>query len=138
MPTEPEKAEELRNSPRYSFSGMDEEGQFILNRWQTYRGLCTPGSNLENWYQVFVEIMRPGARTFDGHQAIFRHDTMSKLPLIKSPTLVLHGTNDVVLGDANKLRSLIPDVRTKIIEGGGVFVAFEIPEAFAGPILEFA
>ena len=137
VPTEPEKVEELRNSPRYRFGGMDEEGQFILDRWKTYRGLCSPGADVEGWYQIFVDILRPGAHTFDGHQAIFRHDTMSRLPLIKSSTLVLHGTNDVVLGDANKLRSLIPDVRTSTIEGGGVFVAFEMPEAFAKPILDF-
>ena len=137
IPTDPQKAEELQKAPRYRFGGMDEQGEFILNRWRNYRALCTPEYDLEGWYQIFVDIMRPGARTFDGHQAIFRHDTMARLPLIKCPTLVLHGTNDVVLGDPEKLRSLIPDVRTTIIKGGGVFVAFEMPEAFSGAILEF-
>ena len=136
VPTDPQKAEELRGSQRYRFEGMDEEGQFVLNRWRTYRALCTT-SKLEDWYPLFVATLLPGSHAFDGHQAIFRHDILPRLPLLTQPTLIVTGTKDVVVGDEAKLLSLIPNVTTKTIEGGGVFVAMEMPHEYASAILEF-
>ncbi len=66
-------------------------------------------------------------------QAIVAHDTSARLPGLTVPTLVLHGTEDRILGVANgrQIASLVPGSRLKIFERTGHLFWWEHPERAA-------
>ena len=59
-------------------------------------------------------------------------DVTDKLPLIKQPTLVLHGENDVLLSVAGsqELAALLPEGRFELLDHQGHCCHFENPERF--------
>jgi 3-oxoadipate enol-lactonase len=63
-------------------------------------------------------------------QAIAAHDTSSRLAEISAPTLVVHGTEDQMLGDANgrAIAKAIPGARLEILEGVGHLFWWEQPQ----------
>ncbi len=73
-------------------------------------------------------------------QAIMAHDTHDRLPGIATPTLVLHGTADRVLGYPNGplIASLIPDARLETYEDAGHMFWWEQPERSAELVREHA
>lgn len=65
--------------------------------------------------------------------------TYDRLPAIRSPTLVVTGTEDVVIPPANSwlLAERIPGARLERIPGAGHGLMYQCPERFAGIITEF-
>lgn len=73
-------------------------------------------------------------------QAILGHDTSARLPGLATPTLVVHGSVDRVLGYPNGplIASLLPDARLQTLEDVGHMFWWEQPERAAGLIREHA
>jgi pimeloyl-ACP methyl ester carboxylesterase len=67
------------------------------------------------------------------------HDTVSRLRLIRSPTLIVHGGADRMtpLHNATLLSERIPDAELAIIAGTGHAYLLEKPEESAAVVLEF-
>ncbi|HTX45822.1 MAG TPA: alpha/beta fold hydrolase [Solirubrobacteraceae bacterium] len=73
---------------------------------------------------------RPPLRGVSSHWwASFFHDTVSRLPQIQAPTLVLHGELDAMapLANARMLAARIPDAELKIVRSAGHAYALERP-----------
>lgn len=72
--------------------------------------------------------------------AIFGHDTSARLPGLQPPTLVVHGTEDLVLGVANgrQIASLVPHSKLEIFDRTGHLFWWEHPERSAELIREHA
>lgn len=66
-------------------------------------------------------------------------DAWDRLPELAAPTLIVHGTEDVVVDpvNANLLAERIPDSRLEWFEGCGHLVFWEEPERFASVVGEF-
>jgi pimeloyl-ACP methyl ester carboxylesterase len=98
----------------------------------------------ESRYAAFTEMaaaMPVARRTVELQiQAILAHDTSGRLPGLATPTLVIHGRVDRVLGVANgpQIASLIPDARLELLEDVGHMFWWEQPERSAGLIREHA
>ncbi len=73
-------------------------------------------------------------------QAIAAHDTSARLPGLSTPTLVIHGTVDRVLGYPNGplIASLIPGARLETLDGVGHMFWWEQPERAAELVREHA
>jgi 3-oxoadipate enol-lactonase len=73
-------------------------------------------------------------------QAIVAHDTNSRLPELRLPTLVIHGTEDRVLPYVNGklIASLIPSSKLEIYDGVGHMFWWEQPDRTAGLVREHA
>ncbi len=73
-------------------------------------------------------------------QAIFAHDTSSRLGEISAPTLIVHGTEDGVLPYPNGelIDTLMPSARLETLEGVGHMFWWEQPEVSAELIREHA
>jgi 3-oxoadipate enol-lactonase len=97
----------------------------------------------ESRYAEFVamaEAIPAARRTIELQvQAIFGHDTSARLPQLRLPTLVVHGTADRVLSVVNgrRVASLIPGSRLEILEGVGHMFWWEQPERSAELLREF-
>jgi 3-oxoadipate enol-lactonase len=66
-------------------------------------------------------------------------DAWDRLPELRAPTLVLHGTEDVVVDPANStlLVERIPDAHLQWFTGCGHLLFWEEPERFVGLVGEF-
>jgi pimeloyl-ACP methyl ester carboxylesterase len=66
-------------------------------------------------------------------EACSAHDTSARLPSLRMPTLVIHGTLDEMLPVANgrMIAELIPGARLEILEGVGHLFFWEQPETSA-------
>jgi 3-oxoadipate enol-lactonase len=73
-------------------------------------------------------------------KAIVGHDTSARLPELKMPTLVVHGTLDQLLSVQNghMIAGLIPGSRLEILEGVGHMFFLERPEQTAELVREHA
>ncbi len=73
-------------------------------------------------------------------RAIVGHDTSARLPDLRTPTLVVHGTLDQMLPVENghMIAGLIPDARLEILEGIGHMFFIERPEQTAELVREHA
>lgn len=73
-------------------------------------------------------------------QAIFGHDTSSRLGEISAPTLIVHGTEDGVLPVENghQIASLMPDARLEILEDVGHMFWWEQPQRSAELVRQHA
>ena len=73
-------------------------------------------------------------------QAIVAHDTSARLPGLATPTLVVHGTVDRVLGYPNgtQIAGLVPNARLETLEEVGHMFWWEQPERSAELVREHA
>jgi 3-oxoadipate enol-lactonase len=73
-------------------------------------------------------------------RAITAHDTSARLPELRLPTLVVHGTLDQMLPVQNghMIAGLIPDSRLEILDGIGHMFFLEEPERTAELVREHA
>jgi pimeloyl-ACP methyl ester carboxylesterase len=71
--------------------------------------------------------------------ATFYHDTVSRLPSIQAPTLVMHGAKDAMapLANARLLAERIPDAELAVIEGTGHAYLLERPEHSRDVLADF-
>jgi 3-oxoadipate enol-lactonase len=119
------------------------------DRRRVYRAMyelnLSPGFRAEeSRFAEFVEMAEalPAARETIGLQvqAIAAHDTSARLPGLTTPTLVIHGTVDRILGYPNGplVASLIPAARLETLEGVGHMFWWEQPERSAELVREHA
>lgn len=91
--------------------------------------------------QVAERARHPvAARAFQGQQAAsWGHDAWERLPEIAAPTLVIHGTADVVMppGNAERLADRIPGSRLVLLEGLGHLLFHEEPDEFGAIVAPF-
>jgi 3-oxoadipate enol-lactonase len=119
------------------------------DRHRVYRAMyelnLSPGFRAEeSRFAEFVEMAEalPAARETIGLQvqAIAAHDTSARLPRLTTPTLVIHGTVDRILGYPNGplVASLIPEARLETLEDIGHMFWWEQPERSAELVREHA
>jgi 3-oxoadipate enol-lactonase len=82
----------------------------------------------------------PVAVIMEQMRAITAHDTSTRLPELRLPTLVVHGTLDQMLPVQNghMIAGLIPDSRLEILDGIGHMFFLEEPERTAELVREHA
>ncbi|MFC2032437.1 alpha/beta fold hydrolase [Chloroflexota bacterium] len=131
----PEMREQLSNSPRYQPMEIKEDGSHIMEYWQRHQHL--PGRALEIRQMSFVGYMMAGTRVHDAHQSVWRYPCEERLPLVKSPTLLVCGDKDNLYDQLESTQGLIPRCQTKIIKGGGPSMSLEMPEVLAHTILNY-
>jgi 3-oxoadipate enol-lactonase len=100
-------------------------------------------ANEEAWVRFRATGMRYGlavAVIMRQMQAIAGHDTSARLPRLRTPTQVVHGTLDELLPVQNghMIAGLIPDSRLEIYEGVGHMFFLEKPQRTAELLREHA
>ena len=122
--------------PRYAQMEIKKDGSHLMKIWKLPTGFA-PRSKPESWHRVVVDYLVAGVGATDAWHAVFRYDIEPRFPLIRCPTLLISGDEDLFLHRLETTAGFIPRCRTKIIEGGGDVIAYERYEAFAEAILEF-
>jgi pimeloyl-ACP methyl ester carboxylesterase len=73
-----------------------------------------------NGVELYYEAHGSGAPLVAQFDATTRFDCTNRLPQIKAPTVIVHGTSDRIapLAMAEQMRELIPNSRLVLIDGG--------------------
>jgi 3-oxoadipate enol-lactonase len=91
----------------------------------------------DSGFAAFVEMASalpaPRDLIFRQMRACVQHDTQSRLGQIATPTLIVHGTEDRVLGVGNgrQIASLMPGSQLELLDGIGHMFWWEQPERSA-------
>ncbi|KMS56512.1 alpha/beta hydrolase [Novosphingobium barchaimii LL02] len=72
-----------------------------------------------------------------GHHAAFTYDQAARLPLVTQPAMILTNTGDVIHNHAPAAHALRPDFAYAALEGSGVDIVDEQPEAWADAVAAF-
>ena len=131
---EPEVRKSRLTDQKYDPIKIIADGSHLIRIWkiaQNWSPNCTP----ESWHRWVVDFLNAGE--LDAHQALFRYLIDKRLPLLKMPTLLISGTEDVFYSRLRESAKLIPKCKIEIIEGGGIIVCYERAKDFAEAVLEF-
>ena len=112
------------------------DGGFLTGIWQGYRN-SLPGGGPEMRLKVLIPTIMAAARPYDAHHACGRYEIRPRLGLIKSPTLLMSGSRDLMLNELESTKSIIPRCRTQVIQGGGIYIGLEYPKEFAKAVDDF-
>jgi pimeloyl-ACP methyl ester carboxylesterase len=72
-----------------------------------------------------------------GHNAAFTYDHADRLAFIRHPTLILTNTGDAIYDLAQRAQTLRPDFAFVALEGGGIDVQDQLPQAWAAAVTDF-
>ncbi len=113
------------------------DGSHLTELWQR-RMPFYPKDRPDLLTRFVRDALRVLDRVEDGHRAVNKYQMETKVSLIQAPTLVLAGTDDPFSYPRMKpLAENIKNSRTAEIEGGMVPMVDQMPEMFAGVVMEF-
>ena len=94
---------------------------------------------IERYAEVSLRFPAPQNMLERQWEAITRHDACSRLQNITAPTLVITGSEDVLIPPENSgvLAERIPDARVRVIDGGGHLFVVERSQQFNEAVLGF-
>lgn len=84
-----------------------------------------------------VQAMIGRGAFWHGHHAAYMYDQAERLPLITQPTLIFSNTGDEIYPHAEAARAIRPDFAFAALEGGGVDIVDQQPEAWADIVAGF-
>ncbi|MFC1930222.1 alpha/beta fold hydrolase, partial [Chloroflexota bacterium] len=132
----PEEREVFLNNPKYAPIDINKDGSFLMKDWE-YCLSNSPYLDLEDSFRMFVAHMMAGPRLHDAHYAAFRYEKGVKLPLVKSPTLLIYGREDQFCRKLEAVRDLIPRCKTRVFEKASSGIPLEKPEELAEAVFDF-
>jgi len=133
----PSMLEERLSVFNFGLEEIREDGSHLVDLWQRYRTIM-PQAKPENLQKTILGYLLAGPRAHDGHQAVFRYRVENRLPLLKCPTLLISGGDKDIFHERMEVtKGLIPDCRTRVIDGGGDLIPLEKPAEFAEVTLDF-
>jgi 3-oxoadipate enol-lactonase len=113
------------------------QAMWEINLSPTFRA---EGSGFAAYVEMASALPVPRDLVFRQMRACVQHDTQARLGQIETPTLIVHGTEDRVLGVGNgrQIASLMPAARLELLDGIGHMFWWELPERSAELIREHA
>lgn len=115
---------------------LTEDGALIMMLWNAFKTF-NPKAGPEIWQKLLIAGLIAGPSGEAAHHAVFEYNEQQRLPLIKCPTLLISGTEDMFLKYMDATCKLIPQCTPKTIEGGGSAIALTRPDEFAQAVVEF-
>ncbi len=102
-------------------------------------GFREDDSRFEEFERMATALPSPGPVIVQQMRACGAHDTSERLAQVSTPTLVIHGTEDRLLGVANghQIAAAIP-TRLELLEGVGHMFWWEQPERSAALVRDHA
>ena len=114
-----------------------EDGSHLTELWQK-RMTFYPKNRPDLLTRFVIDALKLGDRAEEGHQAVSSYRMEDRASLIKSPTLVVAGTEDPFsFPRMDPLSQSIQGSKTAVIEGGMVPAVDQMPNDFARIVINF-
>jgi 3-oxoadipate enol-lactonase len=123
----------------YILTGSQEAAQKAAPSIFTERTLKERPEVVQRYSEISQRFPPDPATLINQWKAVQGHDTWAELPKIEAPTLVLTGSEDILIPPENAtiLTERIPNARLQVIEGGGHQFLVEQADAFNRAVLDF-
>jgi pimeloyl-ACP methyl ester carboxylesterase len=132
-----EDRERRKTRPPIDEVESKEDGSHLTELWQK-RMPFYPKNRPDLLTRFVIDALKAGDRVEEGHQAVSEYRMEDKTPLIKSPTLVVAGTEDPFsFPRMGPLSQSIKGSKSEVIQGGMVLVVDQMPEEFAKVVMDF-
>ncbi len=116
---------------------IEPDGGHLSAAFQKRAAFVAGSVPLERVHQYVLWMVSGSAPLWYGHNAAFSYDHAARMMAIAHPTLVLTNTGDIIYEQALKTMALRPDFAFVALEGGGVDVVDQLPEAWAAAVVDF-
>ncbi len=132
---EEQRGERLKRLPLME---LNEDGSYLKKTWD-YLSVRQQGDSLdlESRHRLLVWRLKAGPRFIDARTAVFRYDLPSRLPLVKSPTLVLKGEEDIMKDTAEPAVQLLKRATLRTIPGAKNWFEYQNHQEVAEHVLAF-
>jgi pimeloyl-ACP methyl ester carboxylesterase len=113
------------------------DGEHLLYAFRVRRDLYGPDADPHTITRYTVERFQGYAPFWIGHHAAFLYDHTAAIKRLSLPTLILTNTGDQVYPQALTAKELRPDFAFVALEGGGIDIVDQQPEAWADAVAGF-
>ena len=113
-----------------------DDGSHLTELWRG-RMAFYPAGRPDLLHAFVLDALKAGPRAAAGHTAVRSYVMERRLPLVRAPTLLIGGTDDLAHPDLPRLAAALPGSRVVEIEGGMVPLPDQLPERFAAAVLDF-
>ena len=132
-----ENREQRKNKPSIDEVEFKDDGSHLTELWQR-RMPFYPKNRSDLLKRFIIDALKTGERVEEGHRAVGKYRMEDKTCLVKSPTLILAGSEDPFSFPRMKpLSDSIKGSKTTIIKGGMVPMVDQMPEEFARVVMDF-
>lgn len=115
----------------------DADANHMLEAFKVRHELFGENADPATITRYTVERFQGYAPYWIGHHAAFLYDHADAIARLDTPTLILTNTGDQVYDDALEARRLRPDFDYCELEGGGIDIVDQQPEAWADAVAAF-
>lgn len=113
------------------------DGSHLQHAYTVRSDLYGANADPEMITRYVVEQFSGYAPFWIGHHAAFLYDHARSLAEIRHPCLILTNTGDQIYENALQARAMRPDFAFVALEGGGVDIVDQLPEAWAHAVAGF-
>jgi pimeloyl-ACP methyl ester carboxylesterase len=118
-------------------SVIEADGSHLAAAFERRAGIVAGSVPLERVQHYVLWMVSGSAPLWYGHNAAFSYDHAGRMAEISHPTLVLTNTGDILYRQALRTISLRPDFAFVALEGGGVDVMDQLPQAWTAAVVAF-
>ncbi|HRX88457.1 MAG TPA: alpha/beta hydrolase [Steroidobacteraceae bacterium] len=113
------------------------DGSHLAESFRRRFEMYGPGADPKLTTRVVVEKFQGLGPFWYGHNAAYRYDHAAALAKLRHRTLIFTNTTDMIYDLAQRARELRPDFAYAELEGGGVDIMDQQPEAWSETVARF-
>ncbi|MDX2142356.1 MAG: alpha/beta fold hydrolase [Rhodospirillaceae bacterium] len=114
-----------------------QDGSHIAEWWKRRSGFAKPDTDWNLMTRYVCEPLIGFGPFWHGHHAAFLYDHAASIARVSCPALILTNTGDQIYEHAQRARKLRPDFAYAELEGGGIDIVDEKPEAWVDAVAGF-
>ncbi len=115
----------------------EHDGSHLMNSFATRYRMYGDGADPRLITRYVIEKFMGTGPFWYGHYAAAQYDLGAKLPMIKHRTLIITNTGDVIYEGTKLIKQMRPDFDYVELEGGGVDIVDQQPEAWVDAVVKF-
>jgi len=113
------------------------DGSHLSESFRRRFEMSAPGTDPKLTTRVVVERFQGFGPFWYGHNAAYRYDHAAAMTRLKHRTLIFTNTTDMIYELAQRTRKLRPDFEYAELEGGGIDIMDQQPEAWSDVVAGF-
>lgn len=113
------------------------DGSHLSDAFRLRFDMYGPGADPKLTTRVVVERFQGFGPFWYGHNAAYRYDHAAALQRLRHRAMIMANTTDVIYALAQRARRLRPDFEYAELEGGGVDILDQQPDAWSDAVVKF-
>lgn len=112
-------------------------GEHLADMFKVRESMAAGTVPLDRLSDYVVQALSGRGAYWHGHHAAFQYRQEASLLQVTHPTIILSNTGDLIYEHAQRARALRPDFAYEELEGGGVDIVDQQPEAWSALVARF-